>query len=262
MGLLPVSASIGLNKKPAKSGYRAWVAGQIAKFTLLSLCGIGLACASTQSGDDQRVERLEQEVATLSDETARLRSELGELKAKLDKQGEREARLDELRERRERRRAERKRPDLRDPFGDRARPEPGPATPLPLPGAKPADDQGPDPIKAFVDSVVCETGKCSFSRQAFEVLLVNPASLAKSARVVPAVRDGQTQGFKLFGIRPDSVPKALGLENGDLLLEVNGNPLASLDQTLELYTKLRDASTFNLLIERKGKRHTLELTVK
>jgi general secretion pathway protein C len=92
-----------------------------------------------------------------------------------------------------------------------------------------------------------------------EKVLENPGTLSRSARVVPAVRDGQTRGYKLYGIRPGSIPKAIGLKNGDLLIEINNIELNSLDKAMDSYTKLRDAKLVELLIERRGKHHTLKL---
>ena len=262
-----VSASIALNKKPAKSGYPGRVARSRSKFVVLTpLWILGpcllVGCAPTSSADDQRIERLEQEIVNLNAEVVTIRSELAKVDEKIEAEDSREARIRERREALEKRRAERR--ELRDPFGDdadEADADPGPPTPLPMPVTRtPLPD--PDPVKDLIDTVECEPGRCTFSRAAFEDVLANPAALAKSARIVPAIRDGETHGFKFYGIRRGSLPKAIGMKNGDLVTSVNGEEMNSLDQAMALYTKLRRAKTIELMIERKGKRHTLMLEAK
>jgi len=72
------------------------------------------------------------------------------------------------------------------------------------------------------------------------------------ARIVPAFKDGQTQGFKIFSIRMDSLYKKIGIENGDVIKRINGNDLNSPEKALEIYSSLRGASRIDIEIERNG----------
>jgi general secretion pathway protein C len=92
-------------------------------------------------------------------------------------------------------------------------------------------------------------------------VLANPASLAKQARVMPSVKDGETRGFKFYGIRPGSLPKLLNIKNGDLVTSVNGTELKSMDGAMSLYTKLRRASNLSITVERKGETINKEITI-
>lgn len=117
-------------------------------------------------------------------------------------------------------------------------------------------------IEGAEDAINCSGENCVVDREFVEKILSNPAMLAKQARVVPAVKDGESRGFKFYGIRSGSLPKLLGLKNGDLLTSVNGNELKSMDQALGLYTKLRRASNLSVVIERKGKSIQKEIEIK
>jgi hypothetical protein len=99
-------------------------------------------------------------------------------------------------------------------------------------------------------------------RDVVDAILSNPMALAQGARVVPAVKDGKPNGFKLYAIRPSSVFAALGLTNGDTLKKINGVELSSADKALEAYTKLRDAKKLTIEIERRGAAITLTYTIK
>lgn len=143
--------------------------------------------------------------------------------------------------------------------------EPSPVLP-PLPDTEEPIMSEEDPrsllAPAIAAGVACESEtRCTIDQAFVDAALANPASLAKQARIVPAMRDGVNAGYKLYGIRRESLPKALGLKNGDLIHTVNGHPLTTVDETMKLYTKLRDEKTFILEIERKGtpRRLTIEI---
>ncbi len=82
--------------------------------------------------------------------------------------------------------------------------------------------------------------------------LANLNDVAMQARIVPAFKDGQAQGFKLFSIRPDSIYSKIGIQNGDVIKRINGFDLNSPEKALEIYGKLKEASRVDIEIERNG----------
>ena len=119
-------------------------------------------------------------------------------------------------------------------------PPPEPAPPLP-PGAEQA--------------VACtEEHRCTLDRKYLEELLADPASLTTQMRVMPSLRDGVVRGFKLYGIRPGSLPKLLGFRNGDLLVSVNGVALNGVDGAMGAVQGLRRVDSLAVELERKGER--------
>jgi general secretion pathway protein C len=82
--------------------------------------------------------------------------------------------------------------------------------------------------------------------------LANLNDVAMQARIVPAFKDGQAQGFKLFSIRPDSIYSKIGVQNGDVIRRINGFDLNSPEKALEVYSKMKDASRIEIEIERNG----------
>lgn len=120
----------------------------------------------------------------------------------------------------------------------------------------------PPPFEGATCSV--STGRkrsCTLTRTSFDKLLADPTRLAKQARIVPMIRDEQTRGYKLYGIRRGSLPKALGIKNGDTLVAVDGNRMTSLDQAMDVYNTLRDAKTLTMDFERRGEPYTLVLSI-
>ena len=80
-------------------------------------------------------------------------------------------------------------------------------------------------------------------------------------RVVPQARDGEPVGLRLFGVR-DGPFSALGLSDGDLLLEVNGRSIATPDAALAAFAALRTASHVSLAILREGRRVRIDYVVR
>lgn len=74
-----------------------------------------------------------------------------------------------------------------------------------------------------------------------------------SHRIVPSFEKGRANGFKVLGIRPNSLYHKVGLRSGDVVVRINGLPIASADQALAAYDKLRGAKTLRLEIRRQGR---------
>jgi hypothetical protein len=100
------------------------------------------------------------------------------------------------------------------------------------------------------------------SAKLVHAVLGNPVVLQTAGRAVPAMKDGAFVGLKLYAIRPNSLFARLGLLNGDRLHSINGFELTSAEKVLEIYAKAREATMFELGIERRGKPVNLVITVK
>jgi hypothetical protein len=131
--------------------------------------------------------------------------------------------------------------------------------------AKKEEDEPPksgNAIEGAENAIKCDSEhSCTIERAWLEGVLSNPASLTKQARMMPSVKDGETRGFKFYGIRPGSLPKLLNIKNGDLITAVNGTELKSMDGAMSLYAKLRRASNLQITIERKGETINKEITI-
>ncbi|NTX04221.1 MULTISPECIES: type II secretion system protein GspC [Myxococcus] len=89
-------------------------------------------------------------------------------------------------------------------------------------------------------------------RAEIDKTLNNLNDVAMQARIVPAFKDGQAVGFKLFSIRPDSIYSKIGVQNGDVIRRINGFDLNSPEKALEVYSKMKDSSRIEIEIERNG----------
>lgn len=136
--------------------------------------------------------------------------------------------------------------------------------PTPVAAAPTTTSDNKDDLQSQIDNGIKKTGDNTYEidKSLVEKVLVNPMALAKGARVVPAVKNGKPDGFKLYAIRPSSAFAKLGLSNGDTLQSINGFELTSADKALEVYTKLREATSLEMEITRRGKPITLKYTIR
>lgn len=143
---------------------------------------------------------------------------------------------------------------------------PPPPPPTPVGSVAPPSTAGTDDVD-FQKAVDAGTRKIDDTHYEVTAALVdailgNPMAVSKGARVVPNVKGGNPYGFKLYAIRPSSLFAKLGLQNGDLLVKVNGLDMSSPDKALDAYTKIRGSDKLVLDLERRGQPLTLTITIK
>ncbi len=122
--------------------------------------------------------------------------------------------------------------------------------------------RGKREIPGAREAIECTGNACTVDRGFVEQLMKNPRLLTRQAKLVPAVKDGETRGFRVHRVRRGTLPRLLGLQNGDTLLAVNGTELDSMDRAISLYTKLRRASELSLTVERKGKVFEKQISIR
>ena len=121
-----------------------------------------------------------------------------------------------------------------------------------------------DPFAAELDRGIKKTGENTYEiqRSTLESVLGNMSLLARSARIVPEMRDGKAAGFRLYSVRSDGPFAKIGMQNGDVLSAINGMEITSPEKALEVYSKLRSASHLSLGVERNGQRLTKEYSIR
>jgi type II secretory pathway component PulC len=117
----------------------------------------------------------------------------------------------------------------------------------------------PDPLLDTIEKV--DDTHVKMPRKTADHFVQNPMAAAKGARIVPAMKNGQPDGLKLYAIRPSSLYARIGLFNGDTLHRINGIDVSTPDRMLEAYTKLKDAKEFTLDLTRRGQPVTQVITI-
>lgn len=121
-----------------------------------------------------------------------------------------------------------------------------------------------DEVAAMLDEGIKKTGENQYEidRGLVDKVLANPMQMARGARVVPSVKNGKSNGFKLYAIRPSSAFAKIGLRNGDTIHAINGFELTTPDKALEVYTKVKESSNLSVSVTRRGKPVTLDYSIR
>ena len=85
---------------------------------------------------------------------------------------------------------------------------------------------------------------------------VDPARLIAQAGLRPRMRGARLDGFTVSGAGDPAVLRAAGLQAGDVILAVNGQPLDSLEQISALRGRLANSSVAEIRYERDGQVQT------
>ncbi len=99
-------------------------------------------------------------------------------------------------------------------------------------------------------------------RSFLEKQLGNVETLASQIRASPKTEDGQIVGFRLSAIRKGSVFDKLGIKNGDVVHNVNGQALTSMETAMGVYGSLQNERGFNFEVTRRNQKMTIEYEVR
>jgi hypothetical protein len=83
---------------------------------------------------------------------------------------------------------------------------------------------------------------------------VDGAPIAAAGRFVPFSESGRVTGLRVYGVRPGSLLDHLGITNGDVLVGVNGHPVA--EDPLAAYASADGASRIVIDFVRRGEPRT------
>lgn len=89
----------------------------------------------------------------------------------------------------------------------------------------------------------------------------DPARFAHHARVMPSYRDGEFQGFKLYGLRRGSLPNLIGLRNGDTVTAINGASLVGYNSRGAALERYDQTDAIDLDVLRKGEHLRIHIDV-
>jgi len=99
-------------------------------------------------------------------------------------------------------------------------------------------------------SSVRKLGEDRFSvdREEVQEAIRNPTNLFSQARILPKYEDGQMLGVQLNAIKEGSLFKDVGLQNGDVITELNGISIDSPEQSARLLQEFSEASEFEIQV--------------
>ena len=91
------------------------------------------------------------------------------------------------------------------------------------------------------------------------VVSQNLASLSDVIRPTPYAVDGQQTGYRVYPGRNRQQFAALGLRPGDLIMDIDGQPLSDPTQAMQVFQSLGTAEQVTVTLERNGEQQTIVL---
>ena len=82
-------------------------------------------------------------------------------------------------------------------------------------------------------------------------------SIMSQAVVRPYLNKGVQEGLIISNIAPNSLYEKMGLQNGDILIDVNNKPLQSADNLLQTVNLMQSGNSIDLNVKRNGKIETI-----
>jgi len=125
----------------------------------------------------------------------------------------------------------------------------------PAPAPQPSDAGGPDIVRV-------DPGTWQIRREKLLENFANVGSLSSQATVTPYFDQGQQLGFRLSQIRAGGVLQQMGLQEGDVLQQVNGLNIHTPQEALQAYQQLQTESTVRLSILRNNSPTTLTYEIR
>jgi general secretion pathway protein C len=133
----------------------------------------------------------------------------------------------------------------------RTRSRPAPAAP-----AEPDTADSTDTIRSVGED------KWLIDSREVEEATANMSRLMTQVRVVPNFTDGQSDGFKVFAIRPGSLFAKIGLQNGDVIKRINGVELSGVEQAMEAYQQLKDETAIQIDLSRRDENRSFSYEIR
>jgi general secretion pathway protein C len=73
------------------------------------------------------------------------------------------------------------------------------------------------------------------------------------AVVRPFLNEGVQNGYIISNIAPNSLYEKMGMQNGDIIIDINNKPMQSADNLLQMVNLMQSGSSITLNVKRNGK---------
>ncbi len=122
----------------------------------------------------------------------------------------------------------------------------------------------PAAATAAADGAIRKIGEDRFliARDEVDHQLANLSQVFTQMRAVPNLRDGRTDGFRIFAIRRGSIFQRIGLRNNDVVRRINGVELNDPARAMGLLQELQGATRLEVDVLRGGEPRTLSYEIR
>jgi general secretion pathway protein C len=114
------------------------------------------------------------------------------------------------------------------------------------------------------NTLASQTGAGSYviDQRALNASLDNIGQAMTDARLLPSMKDGKVEGFRVSEVKPQGVFGTIGIKNGDVLLRMNDFPIDSPEKALQSFASLKGQSRIRLDLIRDGQPTTFNYDIR
>ena len=105
-------------------------------------------------------------------------------------------------------------------------------------------------------------GSYVIDQRALNAALDNIGQAMTDARLLPSMKDGKVEGFRVSEVKPAGIFGMVGLNNGDVLLKINDFPIDSPDKAIQSFVTLKGQSRIRLDLVRDGRPTTFNYDIR
>jgi general secretion pathway protein C len=111
-------------------------------------------------------------------------------------------------------------------------------------------------------AVAAGSGNYVVDQRALNAALDNIGQAMTDARLLPSVKDGRVEGFRVSEVKPNGIFGMVGIKNGDVLLRINDFAIDSPDKAIQSFITLKGQSRIKLDLIRDGQPATLNYDIR
>jgi len=114
------------------------------------------------------------------------------------------------------------------------------------------------------NTLAAQTGAGSYviDQRALNAALDNIGQAMTDARLLPSIKDGKVEGFRISEVKPKGIFGTIGLKNGDVLLRMNDFPIDSPEKAIQSFASLKGQSRIRLDLIRDGQPTTFNYDIR
>jgi general secretion pathway protein C len=128
----------------------------------------------------------------------------------------------------------------------------------------PAEAEKTQPQAGAPGGLASQVGAGSYvvDQRALNAALDNIGQAMTDARLLPSVKDGKVEGFRVSEVKPAGVFGMVGIRNGDVLLRINDFPIDSPEKAIQSFVSLKGQSRIKLDLIRDGQPTTFTYDIR
>ena len=105
-------------------------------------------------------------------------------------------------------------------------------------------------------------GNYVIDQRALNASLDNIGQAMTDARLLPSMKDGKVEGFRVSEVKPQGIFGTIGIKNGDVLLRMNDFPIDSPEKAMQSFASLKGQSRIRLDLIRDGQPTTFNYDIR